>query len=75
MMPNKTYELRKLYFEQSQYCSKQKEPKYPPLLQWPEKGYFEKFKLDSELLQKALSPVEKSTNYSKGGRRLAPLAL
>ena len=64
MMPNKTYELRKLYFEQSQYSAKQVKPDYPPLLQWPEKGYFEKFKLDAKLLQKALSPVEKSTNYS-----------
>jgi hypothetical protein len=64
MMPNKTYELRKLYFEQSQYSAQQAKPDYPPLLQWPEKGYFEKFKLDAKLLQKALSPVEKSTNYS-----------
>ena len=63
-MPNKTYELRKLYFEQSQYSTKQAKPDYPPLLQWPEKGYFEKFKLDANLLQKALSPLEKSTNDS-----------
>ncbi len=63
-MPNKTYELRKLYLEQSQYCSQQSKPDYPPLLQWPEKGYFEKFKLDAELLQKALSPLEKSVNHS-----------
>ena len=63
-MPNKTYELRKLYFEQSQYSSQQKQPEYQSLLQWPEKGYFEKFKLDAKLLQKALSPLEKSTNYS-----------
>jgi len=63
-MPNKTYELRKLYFEQSQYCSKQVEPDYQPLLQWPEKGYFEKFKLDSELLQKAISPLTKSETDS-----------
>jgi hypothetical protein len=63
-MPNKTYELRKLYFEQSQYSAKQVEPDYQSLLQWPEKGYFEKFKLDAKLLQKALSPLEKSANYS-----------
>ena len=63
-MPNKTYELRKLYSEQSQYSAKKPEIQYPPLLQWPEKGYFEKFKLDANLLQKALSPLEKSTNYS-----------
>ena len=63
-MPNRTYELRKLYFEQSQYSAKKVEPDYQPLLQWPENGYFEKFKLDAKLLQKALSPLEKSTNYS-----------
>ncbi|MBN2457173.1 MAG: hypothetical protein JXB29_11670 [Sedimentisphaerales bacterium] len=63
-MPNKTYELRKLYLEQSQYSAKQIEPEYPPLLQWPAKGYFEKIKLDAELLQKKLSPIEKTTNYS-----------
>ena len=65
MMPNKTYELRKLYFEQSQYSAKKVEPDYQPLLQWPENGYFEKFKLDAKLLQKALSPIEKSINYSR----------
>ena len=63
-MPNKTYELRKIYAEYSQYSAKQIEPKYPPLLQWPANGYFEKFKLDAKLLQKALSPLEKSTDYS-----------
>jgi len=64
MMPNETYELRNLYFQQSQYSAKQVEPNYPLLLQWPEKGYFDKFKLDADLLQKALSPLEKSTTYS-----------
>jgi len=59
-MPNKTYELRKLYFEQNQYSAKQAEPKYLPLLQWPSNGYFEKLKPDADLLQKALSPLEKS---------------
>ena len=58
-MPNKTYEMRDLYFQQSQYFAKQTEPDYQPLLQWPEKGYFEKFKSDANLLQKALSPLEK----------------
>jgi len=56
-MPNKMYELRKLYFQQSQYTAKQVKPDYPPLLQWPEKGLREKFKLDTDLLQKALSPI------------------
>jgi len=48
-MPNKMYELRKLYFQQSQYTAKQVKPDYPPLLQWPEKGLREKFKLDTDL--------------------------
>lgn len=59
-MPNKTYELRKLYLEQSQYSAKQTKTEYPPFLQWPSSSYFEKFKPDADLLQKALSPVEKS---------------
>ena len=57
-MPNKTYEMRKLYFEQSQYSAKPAKPDYPPLLQWPEKGYFEKLKPDADLLQRALKPDE-----------------
>lgn len=64
MMPNTTYELRNLYFQQSQYSAKQTKPYYPLFLQWPEKGYFDKFKPDADLLQKALSPLEKSTTYS-----------
>ena len=55
-IPNKTYELRKLYFEQNQYSVKPAKPDYPPLLQWPEKGYFEKLKPDADLLQRALMP-------------------
>ncbi|MFC1633952.1 hypothetical protein ACFL5Z_03855 [Planctomycetota bacterium] len=55
-MPNKTYELRNLYFQQSQYAVKQAKPDYPPLLQWPANSSFEKFKPDADLLQKALSP-------------------
>ncbi len=64
MMPNTTYELRNLYFQQSQYSAKEAEPYYQPLLQWPEKGYFEKFKPDADLLRKALSPLEKSITNS-----------
>jgi hypothetical protein len=63
-IPNKTYELRNLYFQQSLYSAKQTAPENQPLLHWPEKGYFERFKIDAELLQKALSPLEKSVNYS-----------
>jgi len=64
MIPNKTYELRNLYFQQSQYSAEQAKPYYPLFLRWPEKGYFDKFKPDADLLQKALSPLEKSTTYS-----------
>ncbi len=64
MMPNKTYELRNLYLQQSQYSAEPAKPDYPLFLQWPDKGYFEKFKPDADLLQKALSPLEKATTYS-----------
>ena len=64
MMPNTTYELRNLYFQQSQYSAKQAKPYYPLFLRWPEKGYFDKFKPDADLLQKALSPLEKSVTNS-----------
>lgn len=39
----------------------QARPEYPPFLQWPSNSCFEKFKPDADLLQKALSPIEKST--------------
>jgi len=64
MMPNKTYELGNLYFQQSQYSTKQAQPQYPLLLQWPEKAYLESFKPDAELLQKAISPMETTSDYS-----------
>ena len=54
MMPTKTYELRNLYLQQSQYSAEVTEPQYQQLLQWPDKGYFEKFRPDSDLLQEAL---------------------
>ncbi|MDD5458115.1 MAG: hypothetical protein PHF37_01810 [Phycisphaerae bacterium] len=55
MMPNKTYELRKLYAEQSRYSLPQVKPYYPLFLQWPQKSYFEKFRFDAKLLQSAFS--------------------
>jgi hypothetical protein len=61
-MPNKTYELRELYFQQNQYSAKQEEPDYPLLPQWPANDNFEKFKPDADLLQKVLSPVKESAN-------------
>jgi len=65
MMPNKTYELRNLYFQQSPGSAKQEEKKYdqPPLLQWPANGYFDKLKPDAQLLQKVLIPI---VEYSTG---------
>jgi hypothetical protein len=59
MSYNRTAELRELYFQQSQYPAKNAEPEYPLFLQWPHKAYFERFKADTELLQKALSPIKK----------------
>ena len=56
MMPNKTYELRNLYFQQSQYSVEPVEPDKPLFLQWPSKGYFERLQPDADLLQKALNP-------------------
>lgn len=60
MMPNKTHELRNLYFQQSQYSIQEAQPEYPLLLSWPDRGYFEPFRPDADLLQKALSPLEKA---------------
>jgi hypothetical protein len=64
MMPNKTYELRNLYFQQSQYSVQPTRIEYPFLLNWPENEYFNKFKPDADLLQEALSPLKKSLDYS-----------
>ena len=64
MMPNTTYEIRNLYLQQSHYSAEPTQPDYPALLQWPEKGYFQKFKPDADLLQTILSPLEKSLTYS-----------
>jgi hypothetical protein len=63
MMPNKTYELRNLYFQQRQY-SQIDNYQYPSILQWPDKGYFERFQPDAKLLQEALLPLKKSPIYN-----------
>ena len=62
MMPNKTYEIRNLYFQQSRYAAESQEPQYeqPALLQWPPKGYFNKLKPDAALLQQALLPFDQA---------------
>jgi len=62
MMPNKTYELRKLYFEQSQYGQYTPQISYPPVLHVPRYG-FERLKPDAELLQEALAPINAETAY------------
>ena len=72
-MPNKTYELRKLYFEQHPCPAKQQELDYQPLIKWPANGYFENFKLDAELLQKAVFPSKSPDHYSIADQVLGTL--
>ena len=57
-MPNHTYEMRELYFQQSQYSAEKQDGKNNkiPLFQWPANGYFKRFTPDVELLQKTLQP-------------------
>jgi hypothetical protein len=64
MFPNKTYELRNLYFQQSQYYIQSTKPEYPLLLNWPENEYLNQFKPDANLLQKALLPLNKSLSHN-----------
>ena len=63
-MPNKTYELRNLYFQQSLYSAQPVKPEYPSLLQWPSNGYFENFMPDAKTLEQALAPVNAAKPYS-----------
>jgi hypothetical protein len=56
MMPNKTYELRNLYFLQNPYSVKSAGTSYPLFLKWPKSSYFKGLKYDAGLLQKALKP-------------------
>lgn len=60
-MPTHTYEMGKLYFEQSQYSASKHDDKYSklPLFQWPSNGYFRGLKPDAELFQTALRPEKK----------------
>ena len=58
-MPNKTYELRNLYFQQSGYSDDAPESYRPLLLQWPSNCYFDKFTPDAELLQNTLAPQDR----------------
>ena len=62
-MPNKTYEMRRLYFEQSQYNQHEPTVSYPNVLRIPDKGYFDRLKPDAELLQEALAPIRAETAY------------
>jgi hypothetical protein len=55
-MPNKTYELRNLYFQQNQYSVEPVESDIPLFLQWPPNSYFERLQPDADLLQRALNP-------------------
>jgi len=64
-MYNTTAPTGELYSQHSQYSGqKPEDPSYDSLLQWPSNGYFDKFKPDADLLQKALSPIERSKTYS-----------
>jgi len=55
-MPNKTYELRNLYLQQSHdYATEATVAPCWPILAWPENGYFENLKLDAKLLWQALN--------------------
>jgi len=66
MMPNKTYELRNLYFQQSLgYVNQDTVPIYPPVLHWPGNGYFGQLKADSQLLQEALKPIPHLSHISQ----------
>jgi len=56
MVPNKTYELRNLYFLQNPYSASQADVSYSLFLKWLENGYFKKLKPDAELLQEVLRP-------------------
>ncbi len=64
MIPNKTYEIRQLYIQQSQYRVEPAEASQPPLLQWPDSGYFDKLKPDADLLHRCLSEEVKATGSS-----------
>lgn len=65
MMPNRTYELRTLYFQQSQYNTQPSEShSYPSLLQWPNSRYFSQLQPDAELLQETLSIPDPSQENS-----------
>jgi hypothetical protein len=56
MIPNKTYELKDLYFQNSQYSAEQTPASsYDSLLQWPATGYFDRLKPDFALLKEALA--------------------
>lgn len=66
MAYNTTAELQKMYFSNSQYAVDQPSnmKAYDSLLQWPSNGYFDRFKPDADLLQKAILPADKSGSYS-----------
>lgn len=56
MAYNTTDQLRELYFQDSRYSdSKLEDASYDSLLQWPPKGYFDRFKPDAALLREALA--------------------
>ena len=57
MMPNRTYELRNLYFQQNPYpAADSNSYAYPSLLRLPANGYFDRLKPDTQLLEEVLRP-------------------
>jgi len=65
MPPSKQYEIVNLHIQQNQYtyAGEEKKPEFPPLLNWPVQGYFDRLKPDADLLQQALSV---SRDYPSG---------
>lgn len=60
-MPNRTYELRNLYLQQSHYCAEETGPYQRPVIQWPATGYWKRFEPDAHLLQQVLSDSYEQT--------------
>ena len=55
MPPSINYLIQGLYLQQSQYSDRSEEKvSEPPLIHWPQPGYFQNFKPDSHLLEKSL---------------------
>jgi len=68
MTYNNIAQLRESYFQHSRYSgSKLEDASYDSLLQWPSKGYFDRFRPDSALLKEALAsyPIRETSTVSE----------